>query len=53
MDATLSPDFSAGKPRVLYGPFMEVSPGRQRFLAIQAVVREQPQTNVNLVVKPE
>jgi len=53
MDATRSPDFSAGKPRVLYAALMEVSPDGQRFLAIQVVVPDQLPTNVNVVVNPE
>jgi len=53
MDATLSPDFSPGRPRVLYAALMDVSPDGQRFLAIQAVMPDQPPTNVNLVVNSE
>jgi hypothetical protein len=44
MDATLSPDFSAGKLRILYSALMKVSPDGQRFLAIQSVVPDQPPT---------
>ena len=54
VDVTLSPDFSAGKPRVLYtGPAGIASPDGQRFLAIQSVEPEQPPTQVNLVLNEE
>jgi eukaryotic-like serine/threonine-protein kinase len=54
VDVTLSPDFSAGKPRVLYtGPAGKVSPDGRRFLAIQSVEPEQPPTQVNLVLNEE
>jgi Tol biopolymer transport system component len=54
VDVKVSPDFSAGKPRVLYaGPDGKVSPDGQRFLAILPLVAEQPPTNVNLVVNAE
>jgi Tol biopolymer transport system component len=54
VDVTLSPNFIADKPRVLYtGPDGKVSPDGQRFLAIQSVDPERPATQVNLLLNEQ
>jgi Tol biopolymer transport system component len=54
VDVTLSPNFTADKPRVLYtGPDGKVSPDGQKFLATQSVEPERPATQVNLVLNEQ
>jgi serine/threonine-protein kinase len=51
VDLTTSPNFSAGKPRLLYeGPYGEPSPDGLKFLAIQPVEPEPPRTEIEVVL---